>query len=84
MLFCLYIYMKEKVLYVLLFLAIALSLFFTYQRSFVWKNFELINSEEGMEEAESSEETSEEELIVEEELLIEATTTEEMLLPDEG
>lgn len=42
--------MKEKTLLILLAAIIAVSIFFTYQRSFVWKNFELINSDEEVEE----------------------------------
>ncbi|MCI0597705.1 hypothetical protein L0Y34_01380 [Candidatus Parcubacteria bacterium] len=38
--------MKSTVLFVLLGAAIALSIYFTYQRSFVWQNFEVIYSEE--------------------------------------
>lgn len=44
--------MKSTVLFILLGVAIALSVYFTYQRSFEWKNFEIIYSEE--EEAEVS------------------------------
>lgn len=59
--------MKERALLIFLVSAVAVSLFFTYERSFVWKNFELINSEEEFEEevleGEEVEEVEETEMI---------------------
>ncbi|HEY4489192.1 MAG TPA: hypothetical protein VJA87_01785 [Candidatus Paceibacterota bacterium] len=57
--------MKEKVLLIFLILLVAVSVFFTYQRSFVWQNFELINSEEELEPEEMGEEESLNEEILE-------------------
>jgi len=42
--------MKSKILLAILLLAIGLSIFFTYQRSFVSRDFIIINTEEGFEE----------------------------------
>jgi hypothetical protein len=52
--------MKERALIIFLVLIAAASIFFTYQRSFVWKNFDLINSEEEGEEEITNEADSEE------------------------
>jgi hypothetical protein len=38
--------MNSKVIYIGLLLAICLSLYFTYERSFVTRDFEVVNSEE--------------------------------------
>lgn len=56
--------MKSAVLYAVLLIAILVSVFFTYQRSFVWKNFELIDSEAEtvQEEMEATEEAEIEEM----------------------
>ena len=43
--------MKGRLLLALLIAAVILSIFFTYERSFSWRNFELINSEEDLEGA---------------------------------
>ena len=51
--------MKNKLLILLLVVAVAVSLFFVYQRSFIWQNFELINSEEEGEEELLEEQASE-------------------------
>jgi len=42
--------MKSTFIYFSLFLAICISVYFMYQRSFVTRDFEVINSEEGFEE----------------------------------
>lgn len=38
--------MKFKFLLAFVLLAIVVSIYFTYQRSFVWKNFDIVNSDE--------------------------------------
>lgn len=48
--------MKSSFIYIGLFLAICVSIYFTYQRSFVTQDFEVINSEEELEEEEATEE----------------------------
>ncbi len=47
--------MKSTFIYVGLFLAICASIYFTYQRSFVTRDFEIINSEEEVIELEAEE-----------------------------
>ncbi len=42
--------MKSTFIYLSLILAICISVYFTYQRSFVTRDFEVINSEEEFEE----------------------------------
>lgn len=50
--------MKDRVLFVLVLIAVAVSIFFTFQRSFVTHDFVMINSEEeGDEEAIEEEST---------------------------
>jgi hypothetical protein len=52
--------MKDKTLLIFLLLAIIASVFFTYQRSFVRHDFELVNSEEELEAPTLEEEDTEE------------------------
>lgn len=61
--------MKSKAIYIGLLLAICLSLYFTYQRSFVSRDFEVINSEEEDVSAEATEEMGVEESVVPEDIL---------------
>ena len=38
--------MKSRILFAALAVAILVSIFFTYERSFIWRNFDLIDSSE--------------------------------------
>ena len=51
--------MKSTFIYIFLFLAICASVYFTYQRSFVTRDFEVVNSEEEFEEVPEEEITEE-------------------------
>lgn len=70
--------MKSTFIYVGLFLTICASLYFTYQRSFVTRDFEIINSEEEVTELEA-----EEEIMVSEELDSESTDQEDSVESEE-
>lgn len=59
-------YMKSTHIFIALALIICASLFFTYQRSFVTQDFEVIDSEEGLyEDEEELEESAEDEEVPE-------------------
>lgn len=69
--------MKSRFIYIGLFLAICVSMYFTYERSFVTRDFDVMNSEEEVVE-EEEEVVSEETIAPEEEILeTESNATEE-------
>ncbi|MES2931169.1 MAG: hypothetical protein V4682_00535 [Patescibacteria group bacterium] len=64
--------MKSTFIYIGLFLAICISMYFMYERSFVTRDFEVVNSEE----ASVEEELAPEEVVPEEEEMLQAEISE--------
>lgn len=65
--------MKSRFIYIGLFLAICVSMYFVYERSFVTRDFDVINSEEEVSEEEG---TVSEEIITEGEGTLEVESSE--------